>query len=134
MRREFTDAARKYPAFPAALDTVDGLNFDVVSQIRMDTWSRRRAALIGDAAACISLPGGEGNGLAVPASHVMADELHCAGGVWRVAFERYEPRLRPVVHGKQAGAERFPRSSPRTRDWATGCAIRRSGRWAPGRW
>ncbi len=107
LRREFADAGWESPAILAALDTVDELYFDVVSQIRMDTWSRGRVALIGDASACISLLGGEGTGLAITEAYVMAGELHRAGGDWRAAFERYESRLRPFIHGKQASAERF---------------------------
>lgn len=107
LRREFADAGWECPGILAALDTVDELYFDVVSQIRMDCWSRGRVALIGDAAACISLLGGEGTGLAITEAYVMAGELHRAGGDWNVAFERYESRLRPFIKGKQAGAERF---------------------------
>ena len=43
-----------------ALGDGEGLYFDVVSQIRMNRWSRGRVLLIGDAAGCISLLGGEG--------------------------------------------------------------------------
>ena len=44
----------------AALDGIDDLYFDVVSQIRLDRWSRGRTALVGDMAACVSLLAGEG--------------------------------------------------------------------------
>jgi 2-polyprenyl-6-methoxyphenol hydroxylase-like FAD-dependent oxidoreductase len=40
------------------------LYFDRVSQIRLDHWVRGRTALVGDAAACVSLLAGEGSGLA----------------------------------------------------------------------
>ena len=48
--------------------------FDVVSQIQMDRWSRGRVVLIGDAAGCISLLGGEGTGLAMTEAYVLAGE------------------------------------------------------------
>ena len=107
LRREFADAGWECPAILAALDTVDELYFDVVSQIHIDRWSRGRVALIGDAPACISLLDGEGSGLAITEAYVMAGELHRACRDWRVAFERFESRLRPFIHGKQASAERF---------------------------
>ena len=65
LRREFGDAGWECPQILAALDGVDDLYFDVVSQIRLDRWSRGRTALVGDAAACVSLLAGEGTGLAM---------------------------------------------------------------------
>ena len=65
LHKEFGDAGWECPSILAALDNVDDLYFDVVSQIRMDRWSRGRVLLIGDAAGCISLLGGEGTGLAM---------------------------------------------------------------------
>lgn len=91
----------------AALDGVDDLYFDVVSQIHMSRWSRGRVLLVGDAAGCISLLGGEGTGLAITEAYVLAGELARAGGDHRRAFDAYEARLRPFIESKQAGAARF---------------------------
>ena len=57
LHNQFGDAGWECPRILAALDHVDDLYFDVVSQIRMDHWSRGRVLLIGDAAGCISLLG-----------------------------------------------------------------------------
>jgi 2-polyprenyl-6-methoxyphenol hydroxylase-like FAD-dependent oxidoreductase len=105
--REFADAGWECKQILAALDDVDDLYFDVVSQIRMDRWWRGRVALIGDAAACVSLLAGEGTGLAMTAAYVLAGELQCAQGDHHRAFEAYEARMRPFVEGKQAGAEKL---------------------------
>ncbi len=95
----------------AALDAGPGgvkdLYFDVVSQIHMDRWSRGRVLLVGDAAGCISLLGGEGTGLAITEAYVLAGELARAGGDHRRAFDAYENRLRPFIESKQAGAARY---------------------------
>lgn len=107
LRRTFADVGWEGPQMLDAMDTVDELYFDVVSQIRMGCWSRGRVGLIGDAAACISLLGGEGTGLAMTEAYVLAGELHRAGGDWTQAFAAYEARLRPFVEAKQAGAARF---------------------------
>jgi 2-polyprenyl-6-methoxyphenol hydroxylase-like FAD-dependent oxidoreductase len=107
LRREFGDARWECPQILAALDHVDDLYFDVVSQIRLDRWSRGRTALIGDAAACVSLLAGEGTGLAMTEAYVLAGELARARGDYRRAFEAYETRLRPFVEGKQAAAQKF---------------------------
>ncbi|EHB56229.1 monooxygenase FAD-binding [Mycolicibacterium rhodesiae JS60] len=107
LRNEFGDAGWECSAMLAALDGAADIYFDVVSQIRMDRWSRGRVLLLGDAAGCISLLGGEGTGLAMTEAYVLAGELSRAGGDHRQAFEQYERKLRPFVESKQAGAVRF---------------------------
>jgi 2-polyprenyl-6-methoxyphenol hydroxylase-like FAD-dependent oxidoreductase len=107
LRREFSDAGWECPAMLEAMDSVDELYFDVVSQILMPGWSRGRIALVGDAAACASLLAGEGTGLAMTGACVLAGELHRAGGDWRRAFAAYEARLRPFVRGKQDAARKY---------------------------
>ncbi|MBE1551822.1 2-polyprenyl-6-methoxyphenol hydroxylase-like FAD-dependent oxidoreductase [Mycobacterium sp. OAS707] len=104
---EFGDAGWECKQILAALDDADDLYFDVVSQIRMDHWSKGRVELIGDAAACVSLLAGEGTGLAVTAAYVLASELQNAWGDHELAFQAYESRMRPFIEGKQAGAEKF---------------------------
>ncbi|VBA34630.1 6-hydroxynicotinate 3-monooxygenase [Mycobacterium attenuatum] len=107
LRNEFSECGWECPQILATLDEVDDLYFDVVSQIRMESWSRDRVLLIGDAAGCISLLGGEGTGLAITEAYVLAGELARAGGDHQRAFNVYEQRLRPFVTGKQAGAARL---------------------------
>jgi 2-polyprenyl-6-methoxyphenol hydroxylase-like FAD-dependent oxidoreductase len=107
LRREFADAAWECPQILAALDGVDDLYFDVVSQVRLNRWSHGRTALVGDAAACVSFLAGEGTGLAIAEAYVLAGELLCTEGDYRRAFDIYEARLRPFVEAKQASAQRF---------------------------
>jgi 2-polyprenyl-6-methoxyphenol hydroxylase-like FAD-dependent oxidoreductase len=107
LRDEFADDGWESDQILAAVDGVDDLYFDVVSQIRLDRWSQGRVLLIGDAAACVSLLAGEGTGLAITESYVLAGELLRANGDHRRAFQAYEARMRPFVEGKQASAENF---------------------------
>jgi len=107
LRKQFGELGWECPQILDAVDGVDDLYFDVVSQIRMDRWSSGRVLLIGDAAGCISLLGGEGTGLAITEAYVLAGELARAGGDHRRAFEAYEARLRPFIESKQAGATRM---------------------------
>jgi 2-polyprenyl-6-methoxyphenol hydroxylase-like FAD-dependent oxidoreductase len=107
LHSEFRDAGWECPQILAALDGVDEVYFDVVSQIRMDRWSRGRVALVGDAAACVSLLAGEGTGLALAEAYVLAGELAGAGGDHHRAFDAYEAHLRPFIEGKQTSAEKF---------------------------
>lgn len=113
---EFGDGGWECPHILAAMDSVDELYFDNVSQIHMDCWSQGRVLLIGDAAACVSLLAGEGSGLAVTEAYVLAGELHRAGSDHRRAFAAYETRMRPFIEGKQKSAEKFASSfTPRSR-------------------
>ena len=102
LRQEFADVGWETPQILAAMDDVNDLYFDVVSQIRLDRWSRGRVALIGDAAACVSLLAGEGTGLAMTEAYVLAGELLRANGDHRLGFGNYEARLRRFVDGKQS--------------------------------
>jgi 2-polyprenyl-6-methoxyphenol hydroxylase-like FAD-dependent oxidoreductase len=50
----FADVGWEGPQILAAMENVNDVYFDRVSQIRMDRWTKGRTALIGDAAACVS--------------------------------------------------------------------------------
>lgn len=93
-----------------ALDASPELYFDRVSQIRMESWTRGRVALVGDAAHCASLLAGQGSALAMLGATVLAGELQLARGDHRLAFERYEQRLRAFIAHKQRAAEGFASS------------------------
>jgi 2-polyprenyl-6-methoxyphenol hydroxylase-like FAD-dependent oxidoreductase len=111
----FGDGQWECPQILEALDRAQSLYFDSVSQIRMDSWSLGRVALIGDAAFCISLAGGQGSALAMISAYVLAGELACAEGRHKEAFRAYEALLRDYIASKQRGAERFAAAfAPRT--------------------
>ncbi len=98
------------------LDRVQEIYFDRVSQIVMERWCRSRVALLGDAAFCISLLGGQGAALAMTAAYVLAGELAKSDGRHDSAFRSYEELLRPHIVEKQKSAERFASFfAPRTR-------------------
>ncbi len=104
LRREFADVGWECPRMLEALDGAEDLYFDALHQVHMPAWSRGRVALVGDAAASISLLGGEGTGMAVTGAYVLAGELARAGGDHERAFRAYEQRLRPLVEREQAKA------------------------------
>lgn len=114
------------PAILSALDDVDSVYFDSISQVRMDGWTKGRVALIGDAAACPSLIAGEGAGLALAEAYVLAGEMHRHGRDIDRALAQYEDRIRPYTQRKQKYAEGLvPSFVPKTalgvqaRDFAT---------------
>jgi 2-polyprenyl-6-methoxyphenol hydroxylase-like FAD-dependent oxidoreductase len=80
----------------------------------MPSWSRGRVALVGDAAACVSLLAGEGTGLAMTEAYVLAAMLETASD-HAAAFAEYERRMMPFLAGKQRAAAGFAASfAPRT--------------------
>jgi 2-polyprenyl-6-methoxyphenol hydroxylase-like FAD-dependent oxidoreductase len=91
----------------------DDLYFDAVSQVKLETWSRGRIALVGDAASCLSLFGG-GSSNAIIGAQILAKELGAARD-HRTAFARYEQQHRPLV---ESGLRNFSRTAgqivPRT--------------------
>jgi 2-polyprenyl-6-methoxyphenol hydroxylase-like FAD-dependent oxidoreductase len=106
----------------ATLDAAGEVYFDRVSQIRMDAWSKGRVALVGDAAACVSLLAGEGTGLAIAESFVLAGELQACKGDHAMAFALYQQRLMPFLQHKQRSAAKFATSfAPKT---ALGLSVR----------
>jgi len=107
LRQVFGASGWECPQILAELDRAEEVYFDRVSQIAMDGWSAGRVALIGDAACCVSLLGGEGTGLAMLEAYVLASELTNAGADYRRAFQSYEHKLRPLIEHKQRSARRF---------------------------
>lgn len=114
------------PNILSALQHVDGVYFDSISQIRMQRWAKGRVALLGDAAASPSLIAGEGAGFALAAAYVLAGEIHDHGTDLDSALKRYQERLKPYAERKQRYAESLVDSFvPRTtlgitiRDFAT---------------
>ncbi|OBK48564.1 FAD-binding domain [Mycobacterium sp. 1081908.1] len=107
LRQVFGDTGWECPEILRELDRAPDVYFDRVSQIVMDRWSQGRVALIGDAAAAVSLLAGEGTGLAMVQGYILAGELGRAGADHREAFLRYERRLRPIVEARQRSARAF---------------------------
>lgn len=95
---------------PAALDQLrsdpDSAYFDSVSQIAMDSWSRGRVVLLGDAAWCVTLFAGYGAALALSGADLLGDALDDHGDDIAAALADWESRLRPETRKRQATARR----------------------------
>ncbi|RII15912.1 6-hydroxynicotinate 3-monooxygenase precursor [Streptomyces sp. YIM 130001] len=111
----FTGLGREVPVLLDSLRAAPDLYFDSISRADVDTWSKGRVALLGDAA-CGATIGGMGTGTAVVAAYVLAGELASAPGDHLTAFARYENRLRRYAQTCQSGADRTGKFlAPRTR-------------------
>jgi 2-polyprenyl-6-methoxyphenol hydroxylase-like FAD-dependent oxidoreductase len=116
LREVFGEDGWECPDILKAMETCSDLYFDSLSQIRMDTWSRGRVALIGDACFCPSLLAGQGSALAMTGAYVLAGELKKADGNYHIAFRNYEQLFHPLISRKQRAAERFSGSfAPKTK-------------------
>ena len=111
LRRRFGRSGWECPQILNALDASHDLYFDRMSQIRMDPrqglWTCGRVTLVGDAASCVSLLGGQGSALAMVAAYILAGELHRSQGHYLRAFARYQELFAPFVLKKQQAALRF---------------------------
>jgi 2-polyprenyl-6-methoxyphenol hydroxylase-like FAD-dependent oxidoreductase len=110
LRATFGDMGWESAQILQAMDSANQIYFDRVSQIVMNTWSKGRVLLIGDAASAVSLLAGEGTGLAMTEAYVLAGELNRAQGDFHAAFQSYERQWRPFLETKQASAEKFAAS------------------------
>jgi 2-polyprenyl-6-methoxyphenol hydroxylase-like FAD-dependent oxidoreductase len=113
--RVLGDMGWECPEILQALDNVDELYFDPVTQVRLPQWHRGRVALVGDAAFCPSLLAGEGSSLAMASAYLLAGELKDADGDFRAAYSSYQARFKPFIERKQRLAARFSRQfAPKT--------------------
>jgi 2-polyprenyl-6-methoxyphenol hydroxylase-like FAD-dependent oxidoreductase len=109
IRRIFGGLGWEGARIVAAMDDASEIYFDTVSQIRLPRWTSGRTALVGDAAACVSLLAGEGTGLAMAEAYVLAAALATTRD-HTAAFADYERRMMPFLMGKQRSAARLASS------------------------
>ncbi len=74
------------------LDRTPAFYFDSITQLQLDSWSRGRVTLVGDAGYCPGPAVGGSTSLAVLGAYVLAGELAQAGGDYVRAFAAYEQR------------------------------------------
>ncbi|AHH17403.1 FAD-dependent oxidoreductase [Nocardia nova SH22a] len=101
----FAGEGWEVPALLERLPAAPDFYFDAMAQIRMQTWSSGRVALVGDAGYCASPLSGQGADLSLVGAYILAAELAAAAGDHRIAFARYEQRMRPMVDACQKFAE-----------------------------
>ncbi|MEU4447127.1 FAD-dependent monooxygenase [Actinosynnema sp. NPDC050801] len=102
LREAFAGAGGEVPRW---LERLDGtFYFDSITQLRMDTWSRGRVTLVGDAGFCPGPAVGGSTSLAVVGAYVLAGELAAAGGDPAVAFPAYEAEIGDYVRRSRAFA------------------------------
>jgi 2-polyprenyl-6-methoxyphenol hydroxylase-like FAD-dependent oxidoreductase len=91
----------------SAATEADDFYFDAFAQVHMESWSRGRVTLCGDAGYCASPLSGMGTSLALVGAYVLAGELGSADAGLTTdgvngALERYATVMRPYVERCQA--------------------------------
>jgi 2-polyprenyl-6-methoxyphenol hydroxylase-like FAD-dependent oxidoreductase len=97
----FAKAGWRMPLLLEQMWDAPDFHFDAMAQIHMDSWSRDRVALLGDAGYCGSPASGQGTTMALVGAYILAGELKAAAGDHRAAFTAYERRLRAYVTANQ---------------------------------
>jgi 2-polyprenyl-6-methoxyphenol hydroxylase-like FAD-dependent oxidoreductase len=93
----FAGMGWQVPTLLEGLAEATEVYFDSIAQVHLDSYSRGRVCLIGDAAWCASPRSGMGTSLAVVGAYVLAHELRTAGGDYAGAFVEYQRLLAPFV-------------------------------------
>ncbi|KAI1090190.1 FAD/NAD(P)-binding domain-containing protein [Rostrohypoxylon terebratum] len=93
-----------------AMNKTDDFYLERMGLVKLDSWSRGRVTLLGDAAYCPSANTGMGTTSAIVGAYVLAGEIgrHCKDGVdikdgLTAALKAYEQRFRPFMDQVQKG-------------------------------
>ena len=104
VEEQFKDLGWEVPTLLDGMRTAPDFYFDSISQIKLDSYSRGRVSLCGDAGYCASPLSGMGTSLAIVGAYVLAGELHAAGGDHVEAFAQYDLRMKDFVAACQKQA------------------------------
>ncbi|WP_433242771.1 FAD-dependent monooxygenase [Streptosporangium sp. CA-135522] len=88
------------PRLLDGMEDADDFYFDSLSQVHMDSWSKGRTVLVGDAAYCASPASGQGTSLALVGAYVLAGELAAAGD-HEAGFDGYQKAMRNFTEENQ---------------------------------
>lgn len=97
----FADFGWWAPRMLDGMDRAEDFYLAPMVQIRMDSWSRGRVVLLGDAAWCTTPLSGQGTSLAIVGGYVLAGELAAADGDVARALAGFETLMRPFVAANQ---------------------------------
>ncbi|MFI7130462.1 FAD-dependent monooxygenase [Nonomuraea sp. NPDC050153] len=104
LREHFEGMGWEVPRLMEELDRTPAFYFDSITQLRLDTWSRGRVTLVGDAGYCPGPAVGGSTSLAVVGAYVLAGELAIYGGDHTRAFPAYEAEIGDYVRRSRAFA------------------------------
>ncbi|PSK45204.1 ubiquinone biosynthesis monooxygenase COQ6 [Elsinoe australis] len=90
------------------MNASDDFYYDMIAQVKMDSWSKGRVVLLGDAGYCGSPLSGMGTTLGLNGAYNLAGALLQHPDDYTAAFAQYEERIRPLVDRAQKLAPGMP--------------------------
>jgi 2-polyprenyl-6-methoxyphenol hydroxylase-like FAD-dependent oxidoreductase len=103
------------PRLLAEMDAADDFYFDSISQIVMDSWSKARVTLVGDAGYSPGPAVGGGTSIAMVGAYVLAQELGQVGRDFQAGLRAYEARMRELASkARSSGPATMTTLIPRT--------------------
>ncbi|WP_183576651.1 FAD-dependent monooxygenase [Mucilaginibacter sp. X5P1] len=97
----FRDAGWETEKLMQQMHSADDFYFDSVSQVHMDSLSKSRVVLLGDAGYCPSPASGQGTSMALVGAYVLAGELAAANSDHFTAFLKYEWEMKGFIRKNQ---------------------------------
>ncbi|KAF2152742.1 2-polyprenyl-6-methoxyphenol hydroxylase-like oxidoreductase [Myriangium duriaei CBS 260.36] len=113
----FADAGWECPRLVEEMNRADDFYYSPVSQVRMDSWSKGRVVLLGDAGYCASPISGMGTTLALTGAYHLAGAIKQNPDNVAAAFAQYEEKMRLIVDRAQKlplGGKGFHITNPET--------------------
>ncbi len=104
VQQQFKSKGWRIPELLQEMNDCDNFYFDKLCQVRMDSWSKGRVALVGDAGYCPSPAAGMGGSMAILGAAALADAFQKHPNDFRMAFQEYDRSLRPTVEQIQQQA------------------------------
>lgn len=101
VRTAFTGRKWVVPQLLDAMAAAEDFYFSSSTQVHLDSWSRGRVALIGDAGYCAAPTAGMGTSQALIGARSLARHLTASNGDHTSAFAAYEAELRPYIEANQ---------------------------------
>lgn len=104
LRTAFAGMHEQVDGWLDELDRAPTFYFDSITQLQLDTWSRGRVTLVGDAGYCPGPAVGGSTSIAVLGAYILAGELAEARGDYARAFAAYEREMGEPVRRSRAFA------------------------------
>ncbi|KAG6358508.1 hypothetical protein INS49_014392 [Diaporthe citri] len=105
----FRGAGWRTEEFLRGLEEADDFYMERLAVVKLDSWSKGRVVLVGDAAHCPTAATGMGTTSAMVGTYILAGEIekHCGASGGKeglaVALEEYDQKLRPFITRVQKG-------------------------------
>ncbi|UNI15655.1 hypothetical protein JDV02_002166 [Purpureocillium takamizusanense] len=108
LREYFADAGWESERVVREMLATDDFYYDAIAQVKMESWSKGRVVLVGDAGYCASPISGMGTTLALSGAYNLAGALLRHPSDPGAAFAVYEDAMRPTVDRAQKLAPGMP--------------------------